>query len=145
MKYHQGIFTPKHPEKYVGDSTNICYRSGWEKKFMILCDMNPQVIQWASEEIIIPYFSQVDQKMHRYFPDFIMKVQNNSGDVKKFLVEIKPEQQTLPPKQRSKTTKRYLTEMATYSVNCSKWRAAEDWCAKNSMEFIIMTEKHLKV
>jgi hypothetical protein len=142
--YIQGIFKPKNPEKYAGNAANIVFRSSWERKFMVFADENPQVLKWASEEIYIPYFSEVDQKIHRYFPDFIMQVRNNQGTIKKYMVEIKPEAQTLPPKKRSRTTKTYLNEMSTFSVNTSKWRAAEEWCRKNNMEFIIMTEKHLR-
>lgn len=142
--YIQGIFKPKNPEKYVGDVTNIVYRSSWEFKFMNFADENPQVLKWCSEEIQIPYFSEVDQKPHRYFPDFVMMVRNNQGEIKKYMVEIKPEAQTLPPKPRAKKSKTYLNEMATFSVNTSKWKAAEEWCKKNNMEFIIMTERHLK-
>lgn len=142
--YIQGIFKPKHPEKYVGDVNNIVYRSSWEAKFMNFADENPQVLKWCSEEIVIPYFSEVDQKPHRYFPDFVMMVRNNQGDVKKYMVEIKPEAQTIPPKKKSRVTQTYLNEMATYSVNTSKWKAAEEWCKRNNMEFIIMTERHLR-
>ena len=92
----------------------------------------------------MPYVSEVDQKIHRYFPDFVMVVKNNQGEIKKYMVEIKPEAQTIPPKKRSRVTQTYLNEMATYSVNTSKWKAAEEWCRKNNMEFIIMTEKHLR-
>jgi hypothetical protein len=143
-KYIQGIFEPKNPEKYVGDVTKIFFRSSWERKFMSFADENVQVIKWCSEELAIPYFSDVDQKPHRYFPDFLMVVKNNQGEVKKYMVEIKPEAQTLPPKKRSRATQTYLNEVATYSVNTSKWKAAEEWCKKNNMEFIIMTERHLK-
>jgi hypothetical protein len=142
--YHQGTFTPKYPEKYVGDAARIFYRSGWEKKFMIFADTNPQVVAWGSEEIQIPYYSQVDNKMHRYFPDFIMMVRDNSGQHVKYLIEIKPESQTVPPKPRKKT-KTYLNELATYSVNTSKWAAADAWCQRQGMQFLILTEKHLKV
>jgi hypothetical protein len=141
--YQQGIYESKNPEKYVGDVSKICFRSSWEKKFMVWADTNPQVLKWCSEELAIQYFSEVDQKMHRYFPDFLMMVQNNSGELKRYMIEIKPEAQTLPPKKRSRNTKSYLTELATFSVNTSKWAAAEAWCKKNNMEFIIMTEKHL--
>lgn len=144
-KYIQGIFKPKNPEKYVGDVTNIVYRSSWEFKFMNFADETPQVLKWCSEEIVINYFSEVDQKPHRYFPDFVMMVRNNQGEIKKYMVEIKPEAQTVPPKKRARVTKNYLNEVATYSVNTSKWKAAEEWCKKNNMEFIIMTERHLKI
>ncbi len=143
--YEQGIFKPKHPEKYIGDVNNIIFRSSWEKKFMIFADTNPQVLKYSSEELIIPYFSEIDHKMHRYFPDFVMQVKNNQGIIKNYVVEIKPECQTIPPKPKSRVTKSYINEMKTYSINTSKWRAAEEWCKKNSMEFIIMTEHHLSV
>ena len=136
-------YTMKNPQKYVGDVENIVLRSSWEKKFIIWADTTPQVLKISSEELAIPYFSEVDLKTHRYFPDFLMMVQNNSGELKRYMVEIKPESQTLPPKKRSRNTKSYLTELATFSVNTSKWAAAEAWCKKNNMEFIIMTEKHL--
>ena len=143
--YHQGLFSPKYPEKYIGDPKNICYRSGWELKFMKFADTNPQVLQWGSEEFSINYFSQVDNKQHRYFPDFIMLVQDNQGVRKKYLVEIKPESQTVPPKQRNRKTKNYINELATYSINCAKWNAAEAWCKRQDMEFLILTERHLNV
>ena len=143
--YKQGLFHPKHPEKYVGDVKNICYRSSWELKFMNFVDLNPQVLKWGSEEIHINYYSQVDNKMHRYFPDFIMLVRDNSNQLIKYLVEIKPEAQTMPPKPRGRKTKTYLNEVVTYSINTAKWHAAEEWCKKNGMQFLILTEKHLKV
>jgi len=143
--YRQGYWKPKNPEKYIGNVDNIFYRSGWELKFLNFADMNPQVLKYGSEELAIPYFSEVDQKIHKYFPDFVMIVKNNSGEIKKYMVEIKPESQVSPPKKRSKVTKGYINEMKTYSVNTSKWRAAEAFCLKHNIEFIIMTEKHLKV
>jgi hypothetical protein len=143
--YNQGRFQPKFPEKYVGDATNIVYRSSWELKFMNFADKNAQVIRWGSEEIILPYYSQVDNKMHRYYPDFVMLVEDNAGQRKRYLVEIKPESQTVPPKPRSRVTRTYINELATYSVNTAKWNAADAWCKKNNMEFLILTEKHLNV
>lgn len=138
--YQQGLFVPINPEKYVGDVNHICYRSGWEKKFMIWADTNPGVLKWCSEEMAIPYYSQVDLKMHRYFPDFLIQVKNRQGDVIKYMIEIKPLAQTKPPKKPSRNSKRFLNEMMTYSVNSSKWEAAEAYCKKNGLVFKIMTE-----
>jgi hypothetical protein len=143
--YRQGFWKPKNPEKYIGDVNQIFYRSGWELKFLNFADMNPQVLKYGSEELAIPYFSEVDKKMHRYFPDFLMIVQNNSGQVKKYMVEIKPHKERFIPKRPSKITKRYITEMKTYSVNQSKWRAAEAFCAKQNIEFIVMDEYSLGI
>ena len=106
MKYYKGKFKPKNPEKYVGDTSNIVYRSSWELKFMIYCDTNPNVLQYASEEIFIPYVSPVDNKVHRYFPDFLMKVKKADGSISKILVEVKPKSQTKPPVPGKRKTKK---------------------------------------
>ena len=127
-KYHQGYYIPKNPEKYVGDVSNIYYRSGCERKFMKWADTNPAVLKWNNEEMVVPYISPVDMKPHRYFLDFLIMVQTRSGEIKKFAVEIKPLAQTMPPKAPKRQTPRYLTEMATYAVNQAKWEAAESFC-----------------
>ena len=80
MKYHTGYFVPKNIYKYKGDHTKIYHRSGLEKKFMILFDKNPSVMEWNSESIIIPYYSTVDRKKHRYFPDFYAKLKTKDGE-----------------------------------------------------------------
>lgn len=141
-RYHQGTFKPTHPEKYVGDVSNIVYRSSWELKFLRWCDTNPSVLKYASEELVIPYFSPVDNKTRRYFVDFVIMVKTRSGEVKKYAVEIKPSAQCEPPKQRKKT-KRYLTELATYTTNQAKWKAADEFCRSKGLEFLVLTEKHL--
>lgn len=142
-KYHQGRFIPKNPAKYVGDVSNIIYRSSWEAKFLKWCDENPNVIKYASEELIIPYMSPVDQRMHRYFVDFVIMVKTRTDEIKKYAVEIKPSVQCEPPKQGKKRTRRYLTELATYSVNQAKWKAADSFCQTKGIEFLVLTEKHL--
>ena len=141
--YHQGLFKPKFPEKYVGDVNNIYYRSGWEKKFMNWCDSNPNVLKWNNEELVVPYISPVDMKPHRYFVDFVIMVKTRSGELKKYAVEVKPESQTVPPKQRSKKTNKYINEVATYAVNQAKWKAADEFCRQKGLDFIVLTEKHL--
>ncbi len=135
-------FKPTNPQKYVGNVCTITSRSSWETKFMIWCDTNPQVIKWNSEEIIVPYYSPVDNKVHRYFVDFAVMVRNNTGQEKKYLVEIKPEVQTKPP-SGNKKTKRLIEETATYLVNSAKWEAADKWAKKQGMEFMVLTERHL--
>lgn len=104
------------------------------------CDVTPSVEEWGSEEIIIPYISPVDGKRHRYFPDFYVKIGN-----KKYLVEVKPFKQTKEPKTQTKHTKRYINEVVTYAVNQAKWKAAREFCADNNWEFMLITEKELKV
>ena len=141
---YSGKFIPKNPNKYVGDANNIIYRSSWECRCMSYFDRTDEVISWASEELNIPYRSPVDGKIHRYFPDFIIRVK--SGDkTKTIMIEVKPYKQTQPPKQRSRVTKQYITEVATYGVNQSKWKAAEEYCKDRNWEFKILTEIDLGI
>ena len=142
-KSYKGFFNPKNPKKYNGDSTNIIYRSTWELRVMKWLDNHPNVIWWNSEELIIPYRSPVDNKMHRYFPDFIIKLKESNEDIKTYVIEVKPKRQTLPPKQKSRVTKSYLYEVQTYAVNQSKWNAADEWCKDRRLEFKVITETEL--
>jgi hypothetical protein len=81
--------------------------------------------------------------VHRYFPDYLIKVKEDSGNIKTYVVEVKPKKQTLPPKQRSRVTKSYLHECKTYAINQAKWSAAKEWCADRMVEFKIITEEDL--
>ena len=94
---YSGRYLPTNPKKYRGNPSRIIYRSLWERKLMVYCDKNKKVLEWGSEEVIIPYLSPWDNKIHRYFPDFYMKVKQNSGGVKKFIIEVKPKYQCKPP------------------------------------------------
>lgn len=134
---YKGRFRPSNPKKYRGDFTNIIYRSLWELKFMRECDSHPDIVEWASEEVIIPYRNIVDGKMHRYFPDFWVRKINN--DI--ILVEIKPSTQSIPPQKKSKITKRYIEEVTTWGTNLSKWRAAQQYCDNRGWTFMVITEK----
>ena len=113
-KYYQGKFNPQNPEKYKGDYNNIIYRSSWELKFMRYCDRNNAILEWGSEEFFIPYFDPTTKKVRRYFPDFIMKIKESSGKIKKYLIEIKPQRQTVPPVAGKKKRKTLITEALTY-------------------------------
>lgn len=112
---------------------------------MKYCDSNANILEWGSEEIFIPYTSPVDGKRHRYFPDFYIRVKTKTGVLKKYLVEVKPQYQTREPTKKQKITKQYVSEVITYSVNQAKWKAAEEFCKDHLWEFIILTEKELKV
>ena len=140
-KYYKGRFQPEQPEKYKGNVRNIIYRSGWERRFMIYCDRNENVVEWGSEEIVIPYQSPFDGKIHRYFPDFYVKVQQPNKVIVKYIVEIKPKKLTRPPKKDPKRkTKSWLYEVREYSRNQAKWKSALKFCEKQGMEFKILTE-----
>ena len=140
MRYKQGKYIQRLPRKYKGDPRNIVYRSSWEYKFMLWCDQTPSVTEWGSEEIAIPYISPLDGKRHRYYPDFYVKVGK-----KKYMVEVKPSRQTKEPKTQRKHTKRYITEVVTWSINKAKWKAATEFCRDYGWEFMLITEKELKV
>ena len=141
--YHKRKYTPLHPEKYIGDPTNIVMRSSWETKFALWCDHNPAVMQWVSEEIVIPYICPTDNRAHRYFVDFVIKVKDRSGAIKTYLVEIKPDAQTKPPTKGSRSTKKYLTEVMTYGKNQAKWAAATKYAQLRGWEFKVLTEYDL--
>ena len=141
---YKGWFRPKNPKKYKGDATNVVYRSNWELRVMKHFDEDPNVLWWASEELVIPYRSPVDQRMHRYFPDFIAHVKQKIGKEKTIVIEIKPERQTKKPIQK-RQTKRFLEEAATYAINQEKWRAADIFCQKEGWDFMVLTEKDLGI
>ena len=138
-------YKPSYPQKYKGDSNNIICRSSWERKFCHWCDLNESVLEWGSEEFSIPYLSPLDGRIHKYYPDFIIKVQEQSGKIKTYVIEVKPKKQTAPPKQKSRVTKSYIYEAKTYAVNQAKWKAAVEWCADRLLEFKIITEEELGI
>ena len=142
---YKGRYNPVNPKKYKGNPQNIIYRSLWERKFMVYCDTNDKVLEWGSEEIIIPYISPWDGKVHRYFPDFYIKVKQSDGNLKKFIIEVKPKKQTRPPKPVERKTKRWIKEVRTFGINEAKWKHATKWCKDNDMEFKILTEEELGI
>ena len=146
---YQGRFKPKNPTKYMGDPTNIIYRSGWELKLMSYLDGNNNVIRWSSEEVVILYKSPIDGRRHRYFPDFYVEQINTNGIKEKILIEVKPKYQTVPPvvqtTKTKKPTKRYINEVKTWGINQAKWIAAEEFCKDRGWKFQIMHEDHLGI
>ena len=139
VKSYKGLYRPTNPKKYVGNTKQIVYRSNLERKFMIYCDRNDSVTQWASEELSIPYKSPLDNRIHRYFPDFLVRTDKG----KKFCIEIKPSRQCMKPKTPKRKTKNYIRENMEYAKNIAKWESAKRYCANNNMEFKIITEKDL--
>jgi hypothetical protein len=105
---------------------------------MMFFDESNSVLEWSSEEIIIPYYYEVDRKYHRYFPDF--KVRWSNGVTT--LIEIKPHKETKPP-TGNRRTKRYITEGYTFVKNQNKWHAAEEFCKDRTWKFEIWTENEL--
>ena len=137
---YKGKYKVKNTSKYDGNPTNVIFRSLWERQFFRWCESNNEVVKWSSESVVVPYICKTDNKLHRYFTDVKVKFKNG----KTYLIEIKPEIQTQPPKQQSRKSKKYLREVMTYVKNTSKWEAAEQYCDKRGWEFKIFTEKTLK-
>lgn len=143
-KYVQGFFKPKNPQKYIGDISQIVFRSSFEYKAFQWCDETTNILEWASEAIPIRYFDPTSMKHRRYFPDLYIKVKEKDGNIKKYIIEIKPERQLSPPRQSAKKkTKTFINESITWERNCSKWQAAERFCEINGMEFMKITEYDL--
>lgn len=141
MNYKQGIFTPKNPKKYKGDVNKICFRSSWELHAMIYFDKHPDIIEWSSEETIVPYVSPLDNRTHRYFIDFWIK--NKHGQ--QFYIEVKPYSQTIEPKKGKKKQDRFIQEVETWAVNTEKWKSARAFAKTRNASFVLMTERELGI
>lgn len=139
---YKGRYKPLNPQKYIGDHTKIIYRSLWERKFMLFCDKNTNILKWSSEEIAIPYFFTIDKKVHKYYVDFIIQMKDKNSQIKTYLIEIKPNKQTKQPEKR-KNTKKYVKELVEWEKNKCKWEAAKIYAKEKNWEFKILTENEL--
>jgi len=142
---YKGKYKVRCPYKYKGDPTKVIYRSLWELKFMKYCDSNINILEWGSEEMYVWYRSPVDNRPHRYFPDFYIKAKESNGKIKKYIIEVKPKKQTAPPPKPKRQTKGYLREAFEYARNQAKWKAANEWCIDRGFEFKVLTEKELGI
>lgn len=142
---YKGRYRIQNPKKYKGDINDVIYRSSWELRFMKWCDLNPNVIEWGSETVIIPYRSPVDNRMHRYFVDFYIKIKDKTNEIKKYLIEIKPEKFTKPPAIPQKKTKKFIEEVFNYGINQNKWKSANEYCEDRGWKFLVLTEKDLGI
>ena len=142
---YKGKYRPTHPSKYRGNPTNIIYRSLWELKFMKYCDSNANILEWGSEEVVVPYRSPIDNRYHRYFPDFYIKVRESTGTIKRMIIEIKPQKQCIEPKVQKKKTRSYVYQVCEYAKNQAKWEAAKEFCEDRQWEFKVLTENELGI
>lgn len=142
--YHKSKYSPIHPEKYKGDPTDIICRSSWERKFCIWCDQNSAVVEWSSETTVIPYICPTDNRPHKYYVDFKIRVKTRDG-IRTYVVEIKPDKQTRPPETPKRKTRSYINEVMTWGKNDAKWKAAREYCKDRNYEFIILTEFDLGI
>ena len=137
---YKGKYKIKRPEKYAGDASNVIFRSLWERNAFRWCENNPKIKLWNSEGVVIPYKCSIDKKLHRYFVDLLIEMDNK----KVYLIEIKPKSQTVPPVKKSRKTKRYINEAMTFSRNQDKWNAADKFAKHNGWEFQVWTEETLR-
>jgi hypothetical protein len=151
MPSYKGRFKPKNPHKYKGDASKIIYRSLWELKVFRKCDEHPDIVEWQSEEVIVPYQHPIKGRIARYYPDLVIKKRIAENQFQTIMIEIKPKKQTSMPNPINKhntpsgrVSRRYLNESATYAVNRAKWDAAEKYCRERGWVFSIMTEDHIK-
>jgi hypothetical protein len=145
-EWYQGKFIPEHPEKCLNNNT-INFRSSYEKRFLVYCDGNQNVIKYGYEVVQIPYFFEIDSKTHKYIVDFYVEIKNSENQIKKYLIEIKPEHQTMKPrepkKKSAKSMKNYMYAAKEYIKNQNKWSAAKMYCEKNGFNFKLLNEKTL--
>lgn len=133
-RFARGKFTPKNPEKYVGNKQPT-YRSSWEWAFMNFCDSHPSVHKWASEAINIPYRNPLTGKHTIYVPDFFIQYVDKKGKMYTEIIEIKPKnQQVLENVGRSRE------RQAQFVVNQAKWASANAWCKKQGLKFRVLNE-----
>jgi hypothetical protein len=137
---YKGKYKIKNPDKYAGNPNTVVFRSLWERNAFRWCEANPKVKLWNSEEIVVPYKSTVDKRLHRYYVDLLIQMDNKET----YLVEIKPKSQTQPPKKRSRKTKRYINEQLDYIKNQDKWEAADAFAKHKGWKFQVWTEETLK-
>ena len=140
-RYKQGIYKPRHPDKYIGNVENICYRSSWEYKCFKWLDESPKIIRWNSEEVVVNYLSKLDGRVHKYFVDLYFEVKGKDGKVNKFLAEVKPYTQTIKPVE-GKNKNTYLNACITYQRNQDKWKYCREFAKSKGLNFVLLTERN---
>ena len=142
-----GKYKPKNPKKYIGDITQIIYRSSWERKFCVFCDSSQKIMKWSSEPFPLKYVSPIDKKIHEYFVDFYVKIEQDNGVIEEFIIEVKPKSQLQKPEPPKKNTlkqiKIYNEQVKTYLINAAKFAAAKSFAAKRGFKFLVVTEDFL--
>jgi hypothetical protein len=133
----RGKFIPKNPEKYIGDASNIFFRSLWEASCMKFFDSSKDVLRWGSEELSIPYLSPKDGRVHQYFPDFFVEYRDVEGNIKKEIVEVKPYHESDSAAAKTDRSK------AALEINEAKWAAAATFCESRGLQFRVLTERSI--
>ena len=148
-KYYQSYFVPKNPKKCtnVRRGQQIFARSSWETRMFNWLDLNENVLEWGSEIVKVPYIFDVDQKLHNYIPDILCRIKENDNKIQVYLLEIKPQKQTQPPKvprnKTKKAVKNYAYAKQQYIQNQNKWKYAKSFCEGKKWKFRLVTEQNL--
>jgi len=132
-KFAQGVYKVENTQKYVGNSSPR-YRSGWELAFMRFCDSNDNILQWASESIVIPYRHPLTGKISNYIPDFLVTYRTKNNKTFAEVIEIKPKKQSVIEGKMSER------DRAVVAVNYAKWDSAQKWCQRQGLVFRVITE-----
>lgn len=137
LKFSQGVYKVKNPEKYIGNVVPK-YRSSWEYTFMTFCDNNPSIQQWASECVKIPYRDPLTGKHTVYVPDFLIYYIDKNSKKHAELIEIKPANQMMIERVGKNPY-----NQAQYVKNMAKWAAASAWCKNQGIKFRIINENDI--
>lgn len=146
-KVRQGYFTPSDPSKYLGDPSNIVYRSSWELKFLQYCDKNDKIVEYSAEAVSVMYFNPFLKRPATYWIDCYMATKGDDGSITKWLIEVKPNKflnpPTAPKRMTDKQTLNYARHAKAYMINAAKFEAAKNYAQENGMKFGIITENFL--
>ena len=134
--FRQGLYEVRNGDKYVGNGKPR-FRSGWEFTFMMFLDSHPNVINWASEAVSIPYRHPLTGKMSTYVPDFVVTYKGPNGTTVGELIEIKPKKQSLVESKAS------ANDRAIVAINYSKWDAATKWARQQGLKFRVINEDQI--
>ena len=126
------------------EATNsVLYKSGLELKAIRYCDLSPKIKKWSLEPYPIKYRKPTDNRVHRYYVDLYVEYATGA----RFLIEIKPSTQIVPPRMPKKQTRKSLLTFqraqVTFGINTAKWDAAAAFAEKFGMTFAFLTEKEL--
>ena len=133
----KGRYIPKNPEKCVGQLDPV-YRSSWEHTFMLFCDNNPAIEQWASEAVKIPYRDPLTGKNTVYVPDFLIVYSDKNQKRHAEMIEIKPNNQAV-----KESVGKNPHNQAAYVKNMAKWEAASAWCKARGIQFRVVSERDI--
>jgi len=134
-----GVFKPIHPEKYIGSSGQIVFKSGLEQKMMRYLDRNPNIVKWAYEKFSIKYQDMTSRppKTRNYYIDFVAYIKDGHGGLRQIWIEVKSSKEVTEPKKEK------VIEHNTWIKNQCKWKSAQLIAESRGCKFKVITEKEL--